>query len=187
MIGVNTKKLRKPSPRRLITVRRRAGNRTQGIVAAGPLRLRCALGRSGTSIFKREGDGATPVAALPLIGAYLRTGRMARPATTLAIRHTRADRDGWCDASGHACYNRPVRLPFGASAEHMARADRLYDFVVILDWNFRSRRRGCGSAIFLHVARSGYAPTEGCVALAPRDIQRLAPFLMQKTVLQVLR
>ena len=33
------------------------------------------------------------------------------------------------------------------------------------------RRRG--SAIFLHVARPDYAPTEGCVALALADLQTL--------------
>ena len=29
---------------------------------------------------------------------------------------------------------------------------------------------GVGSAIFLHVAADGYAPTEGCVALAEADL-----------------
>jgi L,D-peptidoglycan transpeptidase YkuD (ErfK/YbiS/YcfS/YnhG family) len=29
---------------------------------------------------------------------------------------------------------------------------------------------GCGSAIFLHLARPGYLPTEGCVALAPEHM-----------------
>ena len=54
--------------------------------------------------------------------------------------------------------------------------DRLYDLVVVLDWNIR-RAAARGSAIFLHIAGPGYAPTEGCVALAARDIRRLAPFL----------
>jgi L,D-peptidoglycan transpeptidase YkuD (ErfK/YbiS/YcfS/YnhG family) len=30
--------------------------------------------------------------------------------------------------------------------------------------------RGRGSAIFLHLAREDGRPTEGCVALAPRDL-----------------
>jgi L,D-peptidoglycan transpeptidase YkuD (ErfK/YbiS/YcfS/YnhG family) len=32
---------------------------------------------------------------------------------------------------------------------------------------------GAGSAIFLHVARPDYAPTEGCVALAQADLLRV--------------
>ena len=31
--------------------------------------------------------------------------------------------------------------------------------------------RGRGSAIFLHLARPDLAPTEGCVALAERDLR----------------
>ena len=31
--------------------------------------------------------------------------------------------------------------------------------------------RGRGSAIFLHLARPDFAPTEGCVALAERDLR----------------
>ena len=32
---------------------------------------------------------------------------------------------------------------------------------------------GAGSAIFLHVARGGFLPTEGCVALRRADLVRL--------------
>ena len=49
----------------------------------------------------------------------------------------------------------------------MMRDDRLYDIVIVLDWNISERRRNHGSAIFLHVAKPGYAPTEGCVAVSP--------------------
>jgi L,D-peptidoglycan transpeptidase YkuD (ErfK/YbiS/YcfS/YnhG family) len=34
-----------------------------------------------------------------------------------------------------------------------------------------------GSAIFLHVARPGYLPTEGCIALAREDLLSLLPGL----------
>ena len=47
----------------------------------------------------------------------------------------------------------------------MWRDDGLYDVVVVLDHNQRPRIPGRGSAIFLHVARDGLQPTEGCVAL----------------------
>jgi L,D-peptidoglycan transpeptidase YkuD (ErfK/YbiS/YcfS/YnhG family) len=33
--------------------------------------------------------------------------------------------------------------------------------------------RGRGSAIFLHLARPDFAPTEGCIALAPGDLRAL--------------
>lgn len=172
---------------RLIVVRRAPGTRQRGIVSAGILRLPCALGRTGTTIRKREGDGATPVATMALLSAWHRHGRMPLPATRLAVRRTRGGVDGWCDAPTHPAYNRPVRLPFPASAESMAREDRLYDFVVVLDWNLRRRARGQGSAIFLHIARPGYPPTAGCVAISPTDMLRLTVFLSRRTRLRVER
>lgn len=81
--------------------------------------------------------------------------------------------DGWCDAPSDRNYNRGVTLPYSASTERMWRDDELYDVVGILDHNARPRVRGRGSAIFLHVARAGYRPTEGCVALARGDLMRV--------------
>ncbi len=157
----------------LISVRASPLDPKKGVLQFGPLRLRCALGRGGITSRKREGDGATPLASMALVSAYrtVRGPRFALP----TLRSTPSM--GWCDAPRHGAYNRPVRLPFPASAERMRRADALYDGVVVLDWNLRRRARGLGSAIFLHVARPGYAPTEGCVALHPRDLARLAPRL----------
>jgi L,D-peptidoglycan transpeptidase YkuD (ErfK/YbiS/YcfS/YnhG family) len=82
-------------------------------------------------------------------------------------------RDGWCDAPQDPNYNRPVQHPYPASAEAMWRDDHLYDLVLVLSHNERPRLRGGGSAIFVHVARSGYEPTAGCIALAPRDLRLL--------------
>ena len=52
----------------------------------------------------------------------------------------------------------------------MWRDDHLYDIVGVLDWNISPRVRGRGSAIFLHLARPGYRPTAGCIALSRRDL-----------------
>lgn len=170
-----------------ITVRRKPGDHCRGILAAGPLRMPCALGRSGTTIFKREGDGATPVASMVLVELWHRGGRMERPKSRLPTRRVRPGVDGWCDAPKHAAYNRHVRLPFPASAESLARDDRLYDVVIVLDWNLARRARGVGSAIFFHIAKEYYRPTEGCVAISPADMRRLAPYLSPRTRLTVIR
>ena len=55
----------------------------------------------------------------------------------------------------------------------MWREDGLYDIDVVLYHNQRPRVQGGGSAIFMHVARAGYAPTEGCIALARGDLMML--------------
>lgn len=78
--------------------------------------------------------------------------------------------DGWCDAPGDLAYNRPVRLPYGASAEALWRDDRLYDLLVVLGYNDDPVVAGAGSAIFLHLARPDFGPTQGCVALGAADL-----------------
>ena len=78
-----------------------------------------------------------------------------------------------------------MRLPYAASAEALWRTDRLYDIVVVLSHNTLPRVRGAGSAIFLHVAKPGYAPTEGCIALRRGHLLALLRHLKAGTVIRV--
>jgi L,D-peptidoglycan transpeptidase YkuD (ErfK/YbiS/YcfS/YnhG family) len=134
--------------------------------------LRCALGKGGVrdAREKREGDGATPAARLPLRRVLFRADRGAPPRCAVPIEPI-APGDSWCDDPAHRLYNRAVRLPFDGSHEALWRDDPLYDIVGVLGWNDDPPERGRGSAIFLHIAREDYAPTQGCVALAPRDLR----------------
>jgi L,D-peptidoglycan transpeptidase YkuD (ErfK/YbiS/YcfS/YnhG family) len=131
-------------------------------------RYRCALGRAGIAKDKREGDGATPEGVFPLRLLYYRPDRGEAPQTSLAMQAL-ASNDGWCDAPGDSQYNRLVRLPYPASHEKMWRADGIYDLVLVIGHNDDPPQSGLGSAIFLHLARDDYAPTEGCVAFSRPD------------------
>lgn len=131
--------------------------------------VRCAVGRGGIRPDKREGDGATPTGCFALRRVLYRPDRGPRPATELPVTPI-APTDGWCDAPDDTHYNKPVRLPHPASAEALWRNDSLYDLVVVLGHNDDPPIPGAGSAIFLHVARADYGPTEGCVAVAPDDL-----------------
>jgi L,D-peptidoglycan transpeptidase YkuD (ErfK/YbiS/YcfS/YnhG family) len=137
-------------------------------------------------MLKREGDGATPLASMRLCYGYVRRDRGVRLGGLLPLKAARRD-DGWCDAVDDRNYNRPVRLPYGASAEAICRSDRLYDVCIVLDFNLRPRRRGGGSAIFLHVAKEGMRPTLGCVAVEPAVMRRLLQHLSPRTRLDVVR
>lgn len=132
----------------------------------------CALGRAGLTHMKREGDGATPVGRLRLLSLLVRPDRGPPPRSIVKARPLRRN-DGWVEDRRSGLYNRAVRLPSSAAHESMWREDELYDIVGILDWNLRPRVRGLGSAIFLHLARPGYAPTAGCIALSRRDLRLL--------------
>jgi L,D-peptidoglycan transpeptidase YkuD (ErfK/YbiS/YcfS/YnhG family) len=171
---------------RNMVVRPKPGNRSQGLLSVGGRVHVCALGKGGVRALKREGDGATPLARMRLLCAYVRMDHVAARASLLPIaRITRAL--GWCEVPGDRNYNRPVRLPYAASHETMSRKDALYDIVIVMDWNIRPRRRNGGSAIFFHVARQGLTPTEGCVALPGHVMRLLLPRLSAKTVLTVRR
>ncbi len=153
-----------------LVVRTVSAAATRGHLDLGGRVFPCALGRSGCRAVKREGDGATPIGTWRLLRVLYRRDRVVRPRTGLPVREIGRD-DGWCDAAGDRNYNRPVRLPYAATCEAMWRADGLYDVVVVLSHNERPRMTGCGSAIFMHVARPGYSPTEGCIALSVRDLR----------------
>ncbi len=169
---------------RHIVVRSLSPKSTRGHVRCGPLVLPCALGRGGITSRKREGDGATPRGVFRLEGGFFRPDLRPRPRTGLPLAATRPD-DGWCDATEDRNYNRRIRHPYPASAERLWRKDGLYDVVVVLGYNRRPRVRGAGSAIFLHVAAAGLSPTEGCVALAYRDVLKLLSLARRRTRLIV--
>ena len=172
---------------RRITVRPKPGSRTRGLLVVGSHTFECALGRGGIVSVKREGDGGTPMAAMRLLRGYFRNDRAGVSRKSGLALTPIAEGSGWCDATADRNYNRPVELPYPASAERMKRDDSLYDTVIVLDWNIRPRMRRRGSAIFLHLARPGFAPTEGCVAVSPALMRRLLPRLSNRTVLRVLR
>ena len=144
----------------------------QGRLVLRGATFRCALGKGGVSRFKEEGDGATPAGLLPLRRLLYRADRGPIPRCAVPVEPI-APEDGWCDDPADPAYNTRIRLPHPARHEELWRQDPLYDLVGVLGWNDAPVVRGRGSAIFLHLARPDYAPTEGCIALAPRDLRHL--------------
>jgi L,D-peptidoglycan transpeptidase YkuD (ErfK/YbiS/YcfS/YnhG family) len=134
--------------------------------------MRCALGSAGIAADKREGDHATPTGLFAFRRVLYRPDRMAPPATGLPVSPLSAQ-DGWCDDPADPLYNRPVRLPYPARHERLWREDALYDLIVVLGHNDDPVVPGAGSAIFLHVARPDFGPTEGCVALDRENLLAL--------------
>lgn len=144
----------------------------------GAGKRRAAIGPGGIAVKDGEGDGITPRGSWPVREIFYRADRVAPPRTALPLRAIEKD-DGWCDAPGDPNYNRLVKLPYPASHEQMWREDYLYDLVAVLGFNDAPVVPGKGSAIFLHLARDGYASTHGCVALTYEDavaaIEQLRP------------
>src|SRR3546814_11481608 len=66
------------------------------------------------------------------------------------------------------------------SAESLQRDDEAYDIIIVLGHNDDPPVPGAGSAIFFHIWVDG-RPTEGCVAIAPKEMRRI---LERKSVVE---
>lgn len=171
-----------------ITVTAKPGE-TMGTLKCGDLTFPCALGRSGiiAQTQKQEGDGATPAGRWPMRRLLFRADRLPSPETQLPCVPIRK-RDGWCDDASDPAYNRPVSLPYGASAETLWRNDILYDLVIILGHNDDPVVAAKGSAIFFHLAverEAELAPTEGCIALQRDAMRQVLEVCSTETVMEV--
>ena len=157
---------------RNIYVRKRSGFRSQGWLMAFGRPIRVAIGRSGILANKREGDGATPRGVFRLVRLWWRADRMPRPRTRLPVRRI-GPRDRWCEDPQSRLYNQFVHVAENKGGDRLWRQDRLYDLIIELDHNTRPRVAGRGSAVFIHVARDGFQPTAGCVALQAPHLHKL--------------
>lgn len=150
------------------------------VLAPGGLRYRgrripCTIGRGGVTDDKREGDGATPAGVHRIVGCVYRPDRRAPPNDwAVPIRPG----DLWSDDPADPDYNLMVRAPHPFGHEALCRPDPLYDLVLLTDWNWPRAVPGRGSAIFLHRWRAPGRPTEGCVAMAPADLDWVARTLV---------
>jgi L,D-peptidoglycan transpeptidase YkuD (ErfK/YbiS/YcfS/YnhG family) len=164
----------------VIRVRARPGQPTLGRLIVGPQAIPVALGRAGIKANKREGDGATPRGRFRLRRLWWRADRLSRPVTQLPVRRI-GPADAWCEDPGDRRYNRPFLRSANEPGDLLRRDDGLYDLVIELDHNTRPRVAGRGSAVFIHVARDGFKPTAGCVALTRDRLRRLLARLSPRT------
>lgn len=160
---------------------------SRGLLSAGEKTFPCALGKGGCvpAEQKREGDGCTPLGSFALRHLMYRPDRLpVVPATALPVQAL-TERDGWCDDAADPLYNRPVTLPYAAGHETLWREEAVYDLIVDLGYNDDPPQAGRGSAIFMHIAREGYTPTEGCVALHRDDLLWLLAHCGPQTVMDI--
>jgi len=159
-------------PLKTLRVRAAAGSRTRGLLTAGSQTWPVALGHGGILADKREGDGATPRGRFRLLRLWWNPERGLRPATRLPVRRIAPD-DAWCEDPTDRRYNRNIKMAAGEAGDRLRRQDHLYDLIIEIDHNARPRIARRGSAVFIHLARPGLAPTAGCVAMPKSRLRRL--------------
>jgi L,D-peptidoglycan transpeptidase YkuD (ErfK/YbiS/YcfS/YnhG family) len=176
--------MRRSTTLSLIRVHGRPGRPGQAILIAGKNAIPAAIGRAGILANKREGDGATPRGKFHPIRIWWRPDRGTAPRAMLPLRRIGRD-DAWSEDPADRNYNRAVKRSGKTAGDRLTRADHLYDIIVEIDHNQRPRIAGRGSAVFLHLARPGYAPTAGCVALQGRRLRWLVERLGPRTVIEI--
>jgi L,D-peptidoglycan transpeptidase YkuD (ErfK/YbiS/YcfS/YnhG family) len=164
----------------VVTVRRSALDPRRGWLVLDGSAIPVALGRGGIRANKFEGDGGTPRGTFRPLRLWWRADRNARPDAKLPSRPITSS-DAWCEDPASRHYNRPIKLGEGAPGDRLRRDDHLYDFVVEIDHNTRPRVAKRGSAVFLHLARPGFQPTAGCVAMTHASMLRLLKRLGKTT------
>ncbi len=132
---------------------------------------RCALGKNGVNIDKKEGDGTTPLGRFPLRQVFYREDRIGNPTFLPAFtnRTITLSNYGWCDDSSSIYYNQFVYLPFSPSHEDLYLSSDVYDIFAVVGYNDAPIVPYKGSAIFFHVT-SSYGGTAGCIAMGIDDL-----------------
>ena len=143
-------------------------------------KLKCSIGKSGLTNFKKEGDLATPKGLFKLGLLYYRKDRIKSLKCKIKKKVIKRSM-GWCDDSRSKKYNREIYFPFKYSAEKLYRRDRIYDIFINVKYNHSPIIKEKGSAIFLHLSNKKYKPTSGCVAILKKDFLKILPLINYRT------
>ena len=143
-------------------------------------KIKCSIGKSGLTNFKKEGDLATPKGLFKLGLLYYRKDRTKLLKCKIEKKVIKKSM-GWCNDSRSKKYNREIYFPFKYSAEKLYRSDRVYDIFINIKYNHSPIIKEKGSAIFLHLSNKKYIPTSGCVAILKKDFLKILPLINYST------
>ena len=146
--------------------------------------IKCAVGKRGITIKKKEGDNKTPAGNFKFETIFYRKDRISLAKTYLQKIVIKKNM-GWCDDSSSKFYNKLIKFPFLYNAEKLWLTENVYDVVVIINYNINPVVKKKGSAIFLHIAKKNYTPTRGCVAISKKDMKLLVSKINVKTKLRI--
>ena len=147
-------------------------------------KLKCSIGKNGTSYNKKEGDNKTPKGNFKFKHILYRKDRVLKIKTNLKKIIIKKNM-GWCDDPKSKYYNQLICAPFKHSYEKLWLKENIYDVVLIINYNLSPVIKKKGSAIFLHIAKDKYPHTKGCIAIRKKDMKLLISKIDKKTKLKV--
>ena len=147
-------------------------------------KVKCAIGKRGIGVKKREGDKITPKGKFKIKYILYRKDRISDLKTKL-IKTKINKKMGWCDDPKSKKYNKLIKIPFKGSAEKLYRKDNTYDIILVLNFNLNPILKNKGSAIFIHVAKKNYKRTAGCVGVSKKDLKKIVRKINKKTIVKI--
>ena len=133
------------------------------------LKFRCALGEAGIGEKKIEGDCITPKGKYKITKVYYRADRIKKIKSNFRLYKIKKNM-GWCADPRSKSYNKLIKLPTTFINEKLYRKDKLYDLILVLNYNLEPVIKNKGSAIFIHIANKNYKKTKGCISLKKKDL-----------------
>jgi L,D-peptidoglycan transpeptidase YkuD (ErfK/YbiS/YcfS/YnhG family) len=147
-------------------------------------KFRCSLGKGGVKKKIKEGDNITPRGIFRITRVYYRADRIKKIKIPIQIIKIKKNM-GWCDDSKSKYYNKQIKLPTNYTHEKLYRNDNVYDLIAVLNYNSNPVKKNKGSAIFIHIARSSYKKTKGCIALNKVDLIQLISQIKKNTKIKI--
>jgi L,D-peptidoglycan transpeptidase YkuD (ErfK/YbiS/YcfS/YnhG family) len=148
------------------------------------LKFRCALGKNGIKKKIKEGDNVTPKGIFKITKIYYRQDKIKKIRTSIKKIKIKKNM-GWCDDPDSNFYNKQIKIPNKFGYEKLYRNDRIYDLLAVLNYNINPVVKNKGSAIFIHIAKSNYRPTAGCIALKKFDLVKLLQIIKKNTKIKI--
>ena len=148
------------------------------------LKFKCALGKAGIGSKISEGDNITPKGDYRIVKIYYRKDRLKKLPSKFTLIEIKKNM-GWCDDPKSKKYNQPIKLPTKYSHEILYRKDKIYDLILVLNYNMKPTIKDKGSAIFIHVAKKNYKKTKGCIAIKKDDLILLTKIISKSTKVQI--
>jgi L,D-peptidoglycan transpeptidase YkuD (ErfK/YbiS/YcfS/YnhG family) len=143
-------------------------------------KLKCSIGKMGTTNSKKEGDLSTPKGLFKLGILYYRKDRIKLIKCKIKKKVIKKSM-GWCNDTRSKKYNREISFPFRYKSEKLYRSDKVYDIFINIKYNYSPTYKGKGSAIFLHLANKKYKTTKGCIAIQKKDFLKILPLVNNNT------
>ena len=149
-------------------------------IFCGNLKAKCAFGKKGVGLKRREGDLITPIGIYKINQLFYRKDRVKNLYSKIKKKIIRKNM-GWCNDPKSPKYNRLIKYPYNFNSEKLYREDNIYDIILILNYNMRPTKKNKGSAIFIHVAKKKFQKTEGCLAIQKDKLKKLVKLINKNT------